>query len=320
VPLSPRVPDLTALESLLAVARDGSINAAARRIGTSQQTLSARMAALESQTGLQLITRTSHGSTLTPAGRLITQWASRVLDAAAELDAGIDALRQDHRTHLRVSASLTIAEQLLPGWLVVLRDRDAAAGRPPLDALLTAGNSETVLAHVRDGRADVGFIETPGPPRDLRHTIIGYDELVIVVRPDQPWARRRSPLTASEVAATAFVSREQGSGTREALRTALVAALGADVRPAEPTLALSTAAAVRAAVLAGAGPAAMSELAVADDLATRRLVRVPTTGLNLRRPLRAVWQGLRQPPPGPVRDLIAHAVRTGKARPAESEA
>jgi DNA-binding transcriptional LysR family regulator len=71
-------------------------------------------------------------------------------------------------------------------------------------------------------------------------------------------------------------------------------------------LALSTTAAVRSAVLAGAGPAVLSELTVAEDIAARRLARVPVTGVDLRRSLRAIWAGGRLPPSGAARDLLAH--------------
>ena len=73
-------------------------------------------------------------------------------------------------------------------------------------------------------------------------------------------------------------------------------------------MALSTTTAVRAAVLAGAGPAVLSELAVADDVAGQRLHHVPLTGLDLHRELRAIWAGPSRLPAGAVRDLITHIV------------
>ena len=64
-------------------------------------------------------------------------------------------------------------------------------------------------------------------------------------------------------------------------------------------LALSTTAAVRSAVLAGAGPAVLSELTVAEDIGSHRLARVPVAGVNLRRSLRAIWAGGSLPPAEP---------------------
>jgi DNA-binding transcriptional LysR family regulator len=70
--------------------------------------------------------------------------------------------------------------------------------------------------------------------------------------------------------------------------------------------ALSTTAAVRAAVLAGAGPAVLSELTVTEDITARRLARIQVADVNLRRSLRAIWAGGHLPPEGAARDLLGH--------------
>ena len=316
MPLSSRIPDLAALEMLLAVAHAGSLNAASQQLGITQQAVSARLRSAEAQAGVALISRTPRGSTLTPEGVVVAEWAARLLAVADELDAGLTALRNDHRTRLRVSASLTIAEQLLPGWLVSLQERAGHRGQPPPEVVLTAANSETVAEHVKSGTSDLGFVEGPASPKGLRSRVIGHDELAVVVRPDHPWARRRDPLRADELAAVRIVSREEGSGTRSVLTSALAAAL--KTRVTMPVaLALSTTAAIRSAVFAGAGPAVLSELTVADDIAAHRLHRVPVADLNLRRALRAIWIGGNLPPTGAARDLLAHVtarVAGGSAR------
>lgn len=304
MPLSGHVPDWSAIEVLLAVAHAGSFNAAAAEVGVSQQAISARIRSIEAQTGVVLVRRGPRGSQLTNDGVIVAEWAARLLDAAAEFDAALGTLRQDRRRRLRVSASLTIAEQLLPGWLVAFRADAARRGGRPTEIELTAVNSETVIGHVRAGQAHLGFVEGPRVPAALRSRVVGHDELVAVVSPGHPWTRRRSAVTVAELAGTSLVTREHGSGTRDALDAALRAALGPDYEAPEPAISLSTATAVRAAVLAGAGPAVLSSLAVRDDLARGQLVRVPIEGLQVQRTLRAVWQGDRQPPAGAARDLI----------------
>ncbi len=315
MPLSPKLPDLHAWEVFLAVARTGSLNAASAEVGVSQQAVSARVASIEAQTGVVLVTRTARGSTLTPAGIVVAEWAARLLDVAAQLDTGLASLRDDRRATLQISASQTVAEQLVPRWLVRLASDAARRALPVTEAVLTATNSERVAEHVRDGSADIGFVEGPSVPRGLRSRAVGHDHLVVVARPDHPWARRARPVTAVDLATTPLVSREVGSGTRDALVTALRTALGPQASIAAPVLALSTATSVRAAVLAGAGPAVLSALAVADDLAVGRLVEVAVTGLDLRRTLRAVWVGGATPPAGPVRDLVAVAVASTPRTP-----
>jgi DNA-binding transcriptional LysR family regulator len=181
--------------------------------------------------------------------------------------------------------------------------------------VLTAVNTDTVIAHVSEEAADIGFIEGPRRPAGLRSRVIGHDRLVVVVAPGHPWARRRRGVGAAELASTPLAGREGGSGTRDTLSAALAAALGPGTAQVPAALSLSTTAAVRAAVLAGAAPAVISELAVAGDLAAGRLIEIPAPDLDLRRILHAIWDGTKNPPAGPARDLIAHILGRRPAPP-----
>lgn len=301
--LGPHVPELRALELLAVVSKKGSLSAAAAEVGITQQAASSRVRTMESLVGTSLLDRTRRGSVLTPTGELLVQWAGAVLTAAAELDAGIAALRADRRGHLTIAASLTIAEHLLPGWLVALRAHQVQRGQVPTEVTMTATNSERVEGLVRAGEVDLGFVEGPDAPNGLQHRLVGTDTLVVVVGPSHPWAQRSSRrVSAATLAATPLVVREPGSGTRTVLARAL------DKLPAAPpALELSSTAAVRAAVAAGAGPAALGAHAIGADLAAGHLVRIHVAGLDLTRRLHAVWRGGAHPPDGAARDLVAWA-------------
>ena len=313
--LSDRVPDLRSLQLLLAVRDTGSLGAAGAACGTSQQAASARLRAAEVLVGVPLVVRGARGSRLTPAGELLARWADAVVDAAAHLDAAAAALRQDAATHLRLAASLTAAEHLVPRWLAEGARRERAAGREPVRVSLRTANSEEVAVLVRAGEVDLGFVEGPEPPERLAACDVAADRLVVVVAPGHPWARRRRGLEADELARTPLVSRESGSGTRSALRRALGAVLPEGAEVADPALVVASAAAVRASVVAGVAPGALSSLDVADELALGRLVAVPVRGVDLRRRLRAVWRGGPTPPAGAARDLLALAAADGSGAP-----
>ncbi|MBA9044869.1 MULTISPECIES: LysR family transcriptional regulator [Streptomyces] len=290
--LAHRVPDLAALELLLAVARLGSLGAAAREVGITQPAASSRVRSMERQLGVALVDRSPRGSRLTDAGVLVTDWARRVVEAAAAFDAGARALRDRRDSRLRVAASMTIAEYLLPGWLLALH-----AERPDTAVSLLAGNSARVAELLLSGEADLGFVEGLSVPAGLDAVVIGHDRLIVVTAPGHPWARRRRPLSPQELGETPLILRERGSGTRQVLD----AALGGLARP---LIELSSTTAVKASAVSGAGPSVLSELAVREELALRRLVAVPVEGVSLRRDLRAVWpKGHR--PTGPARDLLA---------------
>ncbi|MFJ5644408.1 LysR family transcriptional regulator [Streptomyces sp. NPDC093223] len=289
--LAHRVPDLGALELLLAVARLGSLGAAAREVGITQPAASSRIRSMERQLGVALVDRSPRGSRLTDAGALVTDWARRVVEAAEAFDVGAQALRDRRDSRLRVAASMTIAEYLLPGWLLALR-----AQRPGTAVSLLAGNSAAVAERLLRDEADLGFVEGLTVPQGLDSTVIAHDRLIVVAAPAHPWARRGRRVVAQELAATPLILRERGSGTRQVLD----AALGGLARP---LIELSSTTAVKAAAVSGAGPAVLSELAVGEELAMRRLVSVPVEGVALRRDLRAVWPTGHRPA-GPARDLL----------------
>jgi molybdate transport repressor ModE-like protein len=301
------VPDLDALALLVGVARTGSIGAAARAAGVSQQAGSERIRAVEAQVGLQLVRRGARGSELTPAGVVVVESAARLLDVAAELEHTLGGLRADRDRDLIVWSSMTVAETVLPGWLVRLGQRQVAEGRPPTTVSLTATNSQQVVSAVQDGRADLGFIEGLRAPAGVRSRGLTADELVMVAAPGSALGRRRTPLSAEEVAALPTVARERGSGTREVVEQAL-AAHGLVAVP--PVAELTTATAVREAVLAGGAPAFVSRRLVTRELEAHALVEV-RTGLALTRTFRAVWSGGREPAAGPARDLVGLARAAG---------
>lgn len=275
-----RLPDLDSLALLVAVAERGNLGRAARERGISQPSASARVDALERRLGVQLLVRSTRGSELTPAGQLVVGWAGSVLTAAEELARGVDVLRQQRSAELTVAASLSIAEYLMPEWLVRLH-----AEQPGIAVRLQVANSTDVIAAVRDKQVPIGFVEGPTVPRSLAWTQVGADRLLVVVAPGHSWALRSMPVTMREFLDTPLLLREPGSGTRQTLEHA-VAGFGALVPPA---LQLSTTTAIRGAAVGGSAPAVLSELTVRADLASGRLVPVAVTGLSLGRRLRAIW-------------------------------
>jgi DNA-binding transcriptional LysR family regulator len=274
------LPDLASLDLLVSVSELGSISAAAEAHQMTQPAASVRLRSLERVLGLQLLERLRTGSRLTPAGAATVEWAAVVLHDVRALLAGTSALRSDESSHLRLAASLTVAEYLIPGWL-----RQLASSLPDVGVSLEMGNTAHVAELVAQGHVELGFIEGPRPPGRLRSRDLQDDKLVVVVGKNHPWGRRRRPLTAGELAATRVVLRERGSGTRDILAVAL-AEYGLEVRA---LMELGSTTAIKAAAIAGTGPAVLSVLAVQAELRAGELIAVPCKGLQLERTIRAVW-------------------------------
>jgi len=278
----PSWPDLAAVELLVAIADHGSLSAGARAVGMEQPNASRSIARLERHLGLVLLQRSTRGSRLTPTGVVVVDWARTVIAAATTLRDGAASLAATGQDSITVAASQTVAEHLLPRWLAALRTRD-----PGTRVTVHVHNSADVAEDLRGGRCDLGFVEGPVAPRDLHSQVVAHDELVLVVGREHPWVRRRRPVSAAELAGTPLVAREPGSGTRIALERAL----GTETTP---ILELPSNAAVRVAVVSGAGPAVLSRLAVAEALDSGVLVSLAVDGVDLHRSLRAIWTGPRR--------------------------
>ncbi|GAB3462173.1 LysR family transcriptional regulator [Actinophytocola sediminis] len=288
-------PDLASLRLLVHVAELGSVGRAARAMGLAQPSATKRLAALERRTGVPLLVRGPQGSTLTTDGKLVVAWAAKLLVAADEFVGSVATLWSSRSAALRIAASMTIAEALLPRWLSELRVRE-----PEVHVGLTVTNSAEVARLVlTDDEVDIGFVEGPTLTEGLASRVVATDELFVVVTPSHPWARRRRPLLAAELAATPLVVRESGSGTRETLDRLLT-----PHDPVTPQLALGSSAAVKGAAVAGIAPAVLSGHAVESDLASGSLVAVPVADLTLTRRLRAVWPRGRRLG-GPAATLLA---------------
>ncbi len=147
--LSPRVPELSALDVLLSVGRLGSMGAAGREHGLSQQAVSARVRSVERQLGIKVFDRAATGVRPTAEGGLILEWASHILVSAEEMASGVAALRGERDAAVTVAASMTIAEYLVPGWTVAMRHKF-----PNVVASVSLHNSSDVSAQVqaRPGR------------------------------------------------------------------------------------------------------------------------------------------------------------------------
>lgn len=305
MPLPANVPELAALDLLRSVIELGSMSRAAERHRITQPSASSRIRTLERELGVRVLDRSPTGSRPTPDGQLIAGWAGAVLDAAERLASGVESLRAHRAGLLRIAASYTIAEYLLPPWLDRFLD-----GRSEDSVVVDVTNSRGVLTRLESGTVDLGFVESPTVPPTMNEQVVGSDELIVVVSPRHRWADQR-PIDLETFVGTPLVLREVGSGTREALDAEL-ARLGF-AAPAS-VLDLGSISAVRIAVINGSSPTVISRLAVRDDLERGTLVEVAVDGLQIERRLRAVWSR-RTEPSRLVIDLLEHLAGGTPPRP-----
>ena len=266
--------NLRQLEVFTAIAREGSSRAAAERVSRSQSAASSALADLEAVVGVQLFDRLGRRLVLNENGRAMLAGANALLEQGAELEALFSG---EHAAPLRVAASLTIGEYLLPALLSRWKQ-----AHPHSRVRMLIGNTSEVIARVVGHDVDVGFIEGSQTHADLRVQPWLSDELVIVASPAHPLAGRVAGRRALSEAT--WILREIGSGTRQATDSWLLDHLGT----LNVDFELDSTEAIKQLTMAGAGLACLSRHAVARALEQHTLVELRTRLPGARRRLAIV--------------------------------
>ena len=175
---------LRQLEVFVATAHAGSTRGGAERVARSQSAASSALADLESALGVQLFDRVGRRLMLNENGRALLPRAQSLLDQSLEMQA---LFIGEHAAPLRVAASFTIGEYLLPEriseWTVL---------HPESQVRLQIANTRDVIEAVAAFDVDVGFIEGTQTHSELIVRPWLDDELVIVAAPGHPLARQRA--------------------------------------------------------------------------------------------------------------------------------
>lgn len=272
VPAAPTA-NLDLLVVLAVIARERSFTRAASVLGISQPSISARMRRLEQRLGEPVFERLGRGVRLTPTGEALRPAAERALALAQDADQLWIGLGTQQRGFVRVAASTTVAGYVLPTAIARFRRR-----HPDVDLDVRVGNTADVAQQVATGELPWGLVEGPVDTINLVARTFLEDDVILVVPPRHPWARRRR-IAPQELEASDFLGREAGSGTGEIYEAAL-AAHGVRLRPRAR---IAHSRAIVAAVAAGAGVAIVSSLVTRSFLDAGRVVHVPIDGVEMRR-------------------------------------
>ena len=259
---------LEQLRIFVAVAECEHVTRAAEALRLTQSAVSAAIAALESRYGVTLFDRVGRRIELNEVGRMFLGEARAVLARAATAELALSELSGLKRGTLSVHASQTIASYWLSPRLVAFR-----SAYPRIEVKLAVGNTAQTAEAVIGGTAELGFVEGRVEDPALLQNTIDQDQLTIVTGAGHPWAQKKR-LTERDLVEGDWVLRELGSGTRSEFEAAL-AARGVPPGALHIVLELPTNEAVRAAVEAGAGVTAISELVVEAALRAGTLVALP---------------------------------------------
>jgi molybdate transport repressor ModE-like protein len=175
--------DVTRLRVLDAVARHGSVTAAARELHYSQPSVSHHLARLESETGAQLLQRVGRGIRLTQAGQLLADRAAEIIGRIDAADAELAAHVGLTTGHVRLAGFSSAIGSLVPPAVASL-----AARHRDLQVSLTDTHPPEALELLREGKVDVAIIfrydETEPEPDGVRlHHLLDDPVYLLTTRP-----------------------------------------------------------------------------------------------------------------------------------------
>ena len=236
---------------------------------------------LEEHFNTRLFERGHGHISLTAAGEVVLGYAERILALSSEMEVRVTEMTDEIGGPLLVGASLTIAEYLLPPILGEFK-----SAYPHVQPNLVVGNSEMIHARVQEHSLDLGLVESPAHHPNLENEVCCNDELVVICAPDFPLSVH-AELEPRQLLGHGYVSREQGSGTRE-FTDDYLRQHGIAVNSLDTVMELGSPEAIKNVVGTKLGFAIMSRASVVQEQKWGTLVAIPLTP-RLTRPLAMVY-------------------------------
>ncbi len=264
--------DIASLKTFLAVAEERSFSRAAAKVHRTQPAVSQAVRRLEVELGEELFDRTSKSGTLTDAGKVLQNYGQRLVRLAEETESAMRELRDLRRGRVLIGANEAAVHTLLP---LVGRFRTRY---PDIAIDVRRVPARQIAVEVQQGSLDFGALTFRPSEEGLLEVPVGSDELVLLLPPAHPLAHRRQ-VTMEEVAGQPVVAHNDPSPARErVLRLFEERHIGLNM-----VLALPSLDGIKRAVELNLGVALLPRRCAITEIASRRLVAVPVTGVSRRR-------------------------------------
>ena len=267
------------LRSLLALAREGSVTAAAAAVGLTQPAVSRQLDELEEEYGAALLERKGRNLVPTAAGRTLIDCAIRIEALYRDTRRSVD--ESAGRLALLVGATLTVAEYFLPPILAAFHD-----ARPAAELGLVVANTAEIIRRLRGGELGLAVVEGPFDPEGLESRPLAEDRLV-AIGPGRGAGRLDGALALDGLLGLPLILREKGSGTRAVFEGWLLGQ-GRDPGRLKPAMEIGSLGTIKALVAGGLGYSVISRRAVDRELGAGSLGLLEVEGFPIPRELRLV--------------------------------
>ncbi len=271
--------DLAQLEVFLTVAREGRFSRAAEKLFRTQSAVSQTIHKLEEELGEPLLDRSSRDGLLTDAGRVLQEYAERLLNLRNDAQEALVELRELHKGKLAIAANEFTALYLLP----VLGEFRRL--HPMIKIVVQRALGSHIPDDVLRHNSELGVLTYDPQEPQLCSTVVYLDELIFVVPPSHPLARAQQ-VSIRQLGAESFVAHIVSSPYREKV----IQAFKRHKTPLHMDIELPTLQAIKRFVAMGNGVALLPEISVENELARGELVRIAVRELRLHRKLRLVYR------------------------------
>ena len=289
------------LKVFRAVAEHLNFHKAAERLFLTQPAVTLQIKALEQDLGVRLFDRTAGRISLTSQGSILLGYASKMAALAAEAEQELGCQDGKVSGQLSLGVSTTIAQYVLPRLLGAF-----LADYPGVEFSLRSGNTRDIVPLLLDGKVAIGLIEGPARDRGIRSEPFMQDELVLIA------ARQfeLDQMSGNQFLASTLLVREQGSGSRRVVETALEKA-GFKLKSFRKVIELDSTEAIKSAVEAGLGIGFVSRWAISQELELGTLRVSKVSGVKITRHFALVTRTGPEPhgPAGALREFALSRAR-----------
>lgn len=270
------------LRVFITAAKTLNFTKCAEQLYISQPAVSKHIGELESRYKVQLFERSGSRLALTEAGRVMLEHAERIADGYRRLQYEMDLFTDRLGGELKVGASTTIAQYVLPQVLARFTARF-----PEVKVSLASGNSEQVEAALARHDTDLGLVESSARHPGFHYEPFIPDELVLIASTKGRYGRC-DQVTLAELQTVPLVLRESGSGTLEVISKYLAAA---DVRLASlrVVMQLGSTESIKSFVRNSDAMAIVSVASIVDELRSGELRIIDIEGCTIRREFSFCW-------------------------------
>lgn len=245
-----------------------SFTKAAETLHMTQPAVTFQVKQLEDSFNTRLFDRTHNKITLTEAGKVVYEYADKILEYYEKMNNEVRELTGEVAGSLVIGASTTIAEYMLPSLLGAFKKEFS-----DVQIRLQVGNTDAIVSMVENNMIDLGVVEAPVHNKNLEVHVCRLDEMQLICPANHPLANR-DKVSIEEIRKYPYISREEGSGSRSVIDK-YIREQGLSYSDLNLVLELGSPEAVKMAVESGVGLAIVSRTTINKELQLGTLKGIP---------------------------------------------